>query len=715
MPKFRHIAEVQNLMSSKEFIRNIGIIAHIDHGKTTLADSLLAGTGLLSPQMAGSARVLDYLEEEQRRKITIKTANITMLYKSAGKSYIINLVDTPGHVDFTGKVTRALRAIDGSVVVVDAVEEIMAQTEVVTRQALEERVRPVLFINKVDRLITELQLNEKQIQKKFTHIITNFNNLIELYADKPFKSTWKVDAKKGSVAFGAALHGWGFTLDIAQQKNLRFRDVITNYKDGTQEKLRKILPVYDAIFSMAIANIPDPKTAQSYRIEKIWDGHTASKVGQALVACNDEGPAVICVTNVHPEVGSEVIATGRVFSGTVKKGDKMHLMDVLSETEVKQVYINMGSFREEVNKVTAGNIVTLTLTGPVRAGETLVDEAHKGGMVPFEGINPPSEAVVTIAVEPKNPQHIPSLLEALDRLAIEDPDLSVCVSDETGEHLLSGMGELHLEIALKQLKSLLSEVELVVSQPRVVYRESVSEKGIKATALSPNRQNRFTVQVEPLVDEIKHSSNSKTEESGSILSFDEHRNVLCDATGKTEQIQEEILEPLIAGFEFACRAGPLCKEPVRHIKVNLIDFELSSKADFVSAVEIMHGVGKAIFGSFLSAKPVLLEPVYRTIISVPTEMAGECQRTLSSRRGRIVSFENKGLLTTITGFVPVAETFGLSKELRSSTSGYAFWQSNLDRWEKVPEKIAPKIISEIRRRKGLPSEAPSASKFLEEK
>ncbi len=168
-------------MSRKERIRNLGIIAHIDHGKTTLADALLAGVGLLSPSMAGSARVLDYLEEEQKRKITIKTANISLLYKAADdQRYIINLVDTPGHVDFTGKVTRALRAIDGAIVVVDAVEEVMPQTEMVIRQALEERVRPILFINKVDRLITELQLDIEQIEKKLLHIIGTFNDLMNL-------------------------------------------------------------------------------------------------------------------------------------------------------------------------------------------------------------------------------------------------------------------------------------------------------------------------------------------------------------------------------------------------------------------------------------------------------------------------------------------------------------------------------------------------------
>ena len=280
MPRFKQIAQIQQLMSRKELIRNIGIIAHIDHGKTTLADSLLAGAGLLSTQMAGMARVLDYLDEEQKRKITIKTANISLLYKTADSPYVINLVDTPGHVDFTGKVTRALRVIDGAVVVVDAVEEIMAQTEIVTRQALEERVRPVLFINKVDRLITELQLNEEQIQKKLDQIISRFNDLIELYAETPFKNQWKISGAAGNVAFGSALHGWGFTLDMAKKQGIKFSDIIKAYVNGEQEKLQKALPVYEAIFEMAIKMLPNPREAQAYRIEKIWDGQVNSKIGK---------------------------------------------------------------------------------------------------------------------------------------------------------------------------------------------------------------------------------------------------------------------------------------------------------------------------------------------------------------------------------------------------------------------------------------------------
>ncbi len=701
-------------MSKKEFIRNLGIIAHIDHGKTTLADSLLAGAGLLSPQMAGSARVLDYLEEEQKRKITIKTANISLLYKAADSSYIINLVDTPGHVDFTGKVTRALRAIDGAVVVVDAVEEIMAQTEIVTRQALEERVRPVLFINKVDRLVTELQLNAEQIEKKLNRIIGSFNDLIELYCEAPFRSQWRVDPVRDSVGFGSALHGWGFTLGLARRKGVKFSDVIGAYRSMEQEKLRKTLPVYGAVFEMAVKNLPNPKEAQAYRIEKIWKGNISSEVGRAMIDCSESGPAVMCVTKVEADPEGTV-AAGRLFSGTVKDGDKLYLVNAQAETVVKQVFTYMGFFREAVSQISAGNLIAIVLRGVAKVGETLVDSAHEEGMVPFENIKYVSEPVVTAAVEPKNPKDLPILLDAMDRLAVEDPNLTVMVNRETGEYLLSGMGELHLEIAINQLKNISSEVELAVSSPRVVYRESITRKGVAATAKSPNKQNKFTVQVEPLEEELAEliDQDEDADKTGTFLAVDEHRNILVDCTGKKEQTPE-VLEFIVGGFEFACGAGPLCGEPLRHVKVTLTDMQLSKNSELHNSVEVMHGVGKAVFGSFLTAKPILLEPVYRTVISAPSELAGECSRIISSRRGKILSFDQKGVLTVVTGFIPVAETFGLSKELRSTTSGRAFWQSLHDHWEQVPEKLAAKVISELRKRKGLPADVPASSRFLEE-
>ena len=715
MPRFRHTADILQLMGKKESIRNLGILAHIDHGKTTLTDSLLAGTGLLSPQVAGFARVLDYLEEEQKRGITLKTANISLLYRTVDDVFIINLVDTPGHVDFTGKVTRALRTIDGAVVLVDAVEEVMAQTELVVRQALEERVRPVLFINKVDRLISELQLNAEQIEKKFTRIISNFNDLIEIHGEPTFKDKWKVDSSRNSVAFGSALHKWGFTLTTARQKNVKFSDIIHAYKTHGHEKLQKLLPLCGAVLDMAVKHVPNPREAQKYRVEKIWKGNMESEVGQAMANCDDTGPALVSVTNVQATPNEGLVATGRVFSGTVKTGDTVYLVNAQTESAIQQVSVFMGAFREPVNQVSAGNLVALTGLDEAKAGETLVDAEHKDGVVPFDQVRYVSEPVVTVAVEPKNPADLPKLLEALDQLAKEDPNLVASVNKETGEHLLSGMGELHLEITVKQLQDNLGSMEISASSPRVVYREKATRKGKVATALSPNQQNKFTVQVEPLTKKtanlVERESKSPSEED--VLAVDEHENVLVDCTGKNEQLRE-VLDFVISGFTFACNAGPLCGEPMRGVQVNLLDIQLGEDAEQCSPVEVMRGVGKAVFGSFLTAEPVLLEPVYKTVISAPTELAGACSRIVSSRRGKISAFEQKGAFTVLTSHIPVAGTFGLSSELRSATSGRAFWQSMFDRWEKMPAKLEAKTIKELRKRKGLPAEVPKAERFLEE-
>src|SRR5881296_3493086 len=229
MPRFKTSTDILKIVSNKDQIRNIGIIAHVDHGKTTMTDSLLAGAGLLSPNLAGTALAMDFMEEEQKRQMTIKAANVSLLHEEGGTSYVINLIDTPGHVDFSGKVTRSLRAIDGAVVVVDSVEEVMVQTETVTRQALEERVRPVLYINKIDRLIKELKLDPPAMQKWLSNIIAEFNRLIEIYAEPELKEKWKVSIQQNSVAFGSAKDRWGFNYKVAQKKGIGFKDVYDAY------------------------------------------------------------------------------------------------------------------------------------------------------------------------------------------------------------------------------------------------------------------------------------------------------------------------------------------------------------------------------------------------------------------------------------------------------------------------------------------------------
>ncbi|MEM3824462.1 MAG: elongation factor EF-2 [Candidatus Bathyarchaeia archaeon] len=714
MRRFKQTNGILKLMHKKEAIRNIGVIAHIDHGKTTMTDSLLAEAGLLSPTMVGF-RVLDYLEEEQKRGITIKTANISLLHEMQGNSYVINLVDTPGHVDFTGKVARALRAIDGAIVVVDAVEEIMAQTETVIRQAIEERVKPVLFINKVDRLIEEIKLSEKEIQNKFTRIIEDFNNIIELYAEPQFKKKWKVNPEKESVAIGSALHKWGLTVPIANKKGIKFTDLIDFYEKRRHEELSHLIPLHNAILNMVVKNIPNPAEAQRYRIPKIWKGMMDSEIGRAMLNCDENGPAAMCITSVQLDIREGLIANGRLFSGSLKEGDHVYLVNAGKEGTVKQVSIYMGSFREKVNEITAGNITAISGLDLARAGETLVDVKYKGIMVPFERTKYISEPVMTIAVEPKNPKDLPRLIEAMNRVSIEDPNIVATIEKETGHYLLSGIGELQLEIAMKLLTEYGGGIELIASTPTVTYRESITAKGIPVTTKTSNKQNSFRVQVEPLereVVELIEKGEFTGEMAEKIYSLNKYGNMLVNLTDNISV--EKVKESIILGFHWACGNGPLCEEPLRGVKVNLVGVQIHEDPKLHETAQVMRAISRAILGSVLTAKPTLLEPVYKIEVSVPTQWFGTCSNIITRRRGKIQSTENRGILTMINGYIPVAETFGLSAELRSATSGRAFWQCTFSHWEKTSENVAMEVIKQIRARRGLPPKIPQPEKFINE-
>ncbi len=239
MPRFKQTSEILKLMHDKEHIRNIGIIAHIDHGKTTMSDSLLAMAGLMAPSRAGETRALDYLEEEQRRGITIKTANISLLYEEDGEQFVINLIDTPGHVDFSGKVTRALRALDGCILLVDAVEEFQIMTEIRLKVALDERVKPVLYINKFDRLIKELKMDADAVQEKLLRIINQFNTIVQTYGIDEVRDEWMVSPTKGNVGFGSALDRWGFTLPMLQKKGLKLPISSSSTRRGSSRCCRR--------------------------------------------------------------------------------------------------------------------------------------------------------------------------------------------------------------------------------------------------------------------------------------------------------------------------------------------------------------------------------------------------------------------------------------------------------------------------------------------
>jgi elongation factor 2 len=733
LPKYKQTEEIIKLMSNKKNVRNIGTLAHVDHGKTTLSDSLLAGAGLISQKIAAQALALDYVEIEQLRQMTVKAANVSLLHEKNGESYVINLVDTPGHVDFTGHVTRSLRVMDGGIVVVDSVEGVMTQTETVLKQAMEEKVQPLLYINKVDRLIKELRLSPQEVLERLLKIIRDFNTLLDTYADPEFKEKWKVNPNKGQVAFGSALHKWGFTLPIIQAKGMKFSDIIDAYSKGEMEKLQKEFPLDIAILDMVVDHIPNPVEAQSYRIPRIWKGDITTPIGKAMETCDEKGPLVICVNKVIVDPHAGPVVTGRIFSGTIHEGESVYGLMSKTEGRVQQVSLYMGPYREICTEMAAGNIVALLGLENARSGETLVRPLDKGDMHPFEKMKYISDPVVTVAIEPKFSRDLPKLIDALHKMAIEDPTLTVKINQETGEYLIAGMGSLHLEIALWDLKQRTGGIEITTTPPIVVYRESLTGSGGPYEGKSPNKHNRLYISIEPLneatvnliqqglvhedqdtkerVKLLREQAGWDNDEAKNIWAIDPFMNVLVDATKGLQYIRE-IKDTLLMAYRLDIAEGPLAKEPIRGTKIKLMDANVHEDPAHRGPGQIMPAIRDAIFQGFLLCNPILLEPIMKLDLKVPQDFLGGVTRIVSGKRGKILSMDQVSQLMHLVSEVPVSETFDLSDELRSATAGKAFWGTEFARWAPVPSSLVVETVKKIRERKGLSPNPPRPEEFM---
>ena len=731
MPKFKSTQDVIRIIGNKDQIRNFGVIAHVDHGKTTMSDSLLAASGIISPSVAGQALALDSMKLEQNRQMTIRGANVTLFYESEGKEYVVNMIDTPGHIDFTGRVTRALRAIDGVVVVSDSVEGIMTQTETVTRQALEERVRPVLYINKIDRLVKELRLDATAMQKWLSNIIAEFNKLIDIYAEPELREKWKVSIQGNSVAFGSAKDRWGFNFQIAQKRGVSFKDVYEAYTSNDPNVIRSLTekaPLHEAVLGMVVQHHPPPHVAQKYRIPKIWQGDLESEVGRSILTCNEKGPAVMMVTtiNVDPQAGR--VATGRLFSGTIKDGDEVYLIDAKRSGKVQSVNIYMGNTREVVSMLPSGNIPALLGLDYAVAGETI---ATIKNIPPFESIKYVSEPVVTIAVEPKHPKDLPKLVEALRRLTVEDPNLIVKINEETGETLMAGMGVLHLEIATSLLQE--AGLEITTTQPLINYRETIRSKAGPIMSKSPNKHNKIFMRVEPLSEDvietlrtgqIKEDMDKRimakvlrekgwnADEARSVAAIDPGGNMLIDET-KGVQFLQESMDSIRSGFDDIVHSGPIAHEALRGVKFVLHHFVPHEDPAHRGLAQLMPASRRSMLGSMLIAEPVLLEPVLGIEIKCPQEQIGTVAGILSGKRGKLLNVDQKGIISIIQGEVPASETFDLSEVMRGGTAGKAMWSTYFKAWQVVPQSILRSLIAETRKRKGLSPEPPNPDEFID--
>jgi elongation factor 2 len=737
MVKYRQVEEIQKLMNYPVMIRNTSIIAHVDHGKTTLSDSLLAAAGIISEQRAGQQLALDSWELEQKRQMTVFASNISLAHTYMEKDYLINLIDTPGHIDFSGAVTRSLRAVDGALVVVDAVEGPMTQTETVLMQALRERVKPILFINKVDRLIKEIKLTPEEIQRKFGKIIVRVNNLIEKYAPADHKKDWQVKVENGSVAFGSALHKWGLNLPHMKAKGITFADIIDAYTgehdeiDRKVDALSKKAPLHEPVLDMFVEQLPNPLEAQPYRQSQIWPGDANSAVGKGMAEVDPDAPVLMCISTIEVDPHSGVVAIGRVFSGTVEKGKVVQLITSRQKGTIQQVYMSMAADRVIIGKVPAGNIAALSGLPSIHVGETVAEECSDTHA--FEGLKYVSDPVVTVAVEPADVKDLPLFDKVMHKLTTEDPNLKFTINKESGEYLLSGMGELHLEITAYRMQE--ANLKVKTSKPIVIYRETITHdyEGPAIMGKSPNKHNKLWVTIQKLPDEVIEAIKTgkisemqtreerqkilkgfgwDTENARNVIAIEENNILVNRIRGR--QYVDEIMDHIKSGFREAVFTSVLAKEPAYGLKVNLEDVTVHDDPAHRGPAQILPMTWRPIWCTFLLSDPKLLEPLISFECKVPNEFVSNVIAIVQKRRGKILDMINEEEMIVVKAEMPVSESFGLADELRSSTQGRAFWATQFSRWSPVPEQMQAEIIKQIRERRGLSPTPPKAQEFFED-
>ena len=719
------IDRMRRLSGNPKNIRNIATSAHIHHGKTALTDNLLAASGFMSKEAAGDLEkgmmTWGHLDE-QTRLLTVDSANVSMVHEFDNQEFLINLIDTPGHVDFGGNVTRAMRAIDGTIVLVCASEGIMPQTETVLKQALKERVKPVLFINKVDRLINELLFTPEQIQQRLAKIVMEFNQLVEQIAEPEFKQKWKVNAADGSVAFGSARENWALSVPFMKKKGVTFKDVVSMYKNmNEQERLKYVwekMPVFEVMLDMVIKHLPNPIDAQKYRIPKIWHGEKESEFGKDLVNCNPNGKLAFVITRIviEPKSGRELCA-GRLFSGTMREGMPVYLNDAKQEQRVALVFMYQGVKPEIISEVPAGNVIAIAGVA-ANVGETITDAPEQA----FEEIRHIFEPVITKSIEPAKAQDLSKMVEVLKRVAKEDPSIKVTINLETGENLISGMGELHLEITENRIITE-KKLEIKTGAPIVVYREAITKKSPEVEGKSPNKHNKLYFIVEPLEPHVRELIKSGEISEGRIKKKDlvlrdtlveagysndtalsiKHiykGNVFMDATKGIIQLNEAI-GLILDGFEQVIDGGPLAREPCIGVKVIMTDAKLHEDAIHRGPAQMYPCVREGIKLAMMNAGPVMYEPIQTYLLEAPIDFTGEVTKLVMNKRGAVLELNQEGTKANIKAKLPVAEMFGWASDLRSATEGRGVSSLMDQTFEKVPNELQDKVVTQIRQRKKL--------------
>jgi len=833
MPNFT-TEQIRSIMDKTEMIRSMSVIAHVDHGKSTLTDSLICKAGIISAKAAGDARFTDTRADEQERGVTIKSTGVSLYFEmdkddGAGvQPHLINLIDSPGHVDFSSEVTAALRITDGAMVVVDCIEGCAVQTETVLRQSLAERVMPCLFVNKVDRCILELQMEPEDMYGRFRKAVEDVNVIIATYNDALMGDV-QVDPAKGTVAFGSGLHGWGFNVErfakiyaakmgVDKDKMMKrlWGDTYFNAKkktwtnQGTTESgedlprafcqfimtpinqlmtsimnqdkakyekmmttlgitlkgdekslegkplMKRAMQIWinaaDTLLSMIVLRLPNPQTAQKYRVENLYEGPMDDEGASAIRACDPKGPLMMYVSKMVPTSDKgRFYAFGRVFSGTIATGQRVRIQgphykpgskEDLNIKNIQRTVLMMGRTVEQIADVPCGNTVALVGVDQflLKSGTlTTIESAHNITAMKYS-VSP----VVKVAVKPKDGKDLPKLVEGLKKLSKSDP-LVVCTTEESGEHVIAGCGELHVEICLKDLREEYAQCDFIMSDPVVSYRETVGAVSNQTClSKSPNKHNRLYITAEPMDEELckavedgpcgpKADPKERIKVFRDKFDWDENAarkiwawgpetdgpNLVVDQTTAV-QYMNEIKEHVNSAFQWTSKEGPLCEENMRGIRFNLMDCTLHADSIHRGAGQIMPPTRRCCFAAELTAQPTLQEPVFLVEITCPQDAMSGVYNCMQPRRGQVFE-ENprEGTpLIQVKAYLPVSESFGFVSALRQQTSGQAFPQCVFDHWENMPgdatvEGKMQDLILKTRKRKALKVEMPKLGDYLD--
>ncbi len=689
--------------------RNIGIVAHIDAGKTTTTERILFYTGLIHKmgEVHEGTATMDWMVQEKERGITITAATTRVFWDYEGKRYRINIIDTPGHVDFTIEVERSLRVLDGAVVVMCAVGGVEPQTETVWRQANRYNVPRIVFVNKMDRVGANFFKVLDQIKQKLgatpvpiqlpigeensfigvidlikmKALIWDTDELGKMYrvADIPDELKEQAEEWRNKLLESVAeLDEKLLEKYIEDPQSISEQEIKSTLRKGTVEfqivpvlcgsalRNRGIQPLLDAI----IAYLPSPLDIEAV---KGVDPETGKEITRPT---DPEAPfsALAFKIMTDPYVGRLVYF--RVYSGRLVAGSQVYNPRTRSKERISRLYQMHANKQQMIDYVEAGDIAAGVGFKDIKTGDTLCDEKNP---IILESINVP-EPVISMAIEPPSKADFDKLSIALSKLAEEDPTFRVKVDPETGQTIISGMGELHLEIILDRLRREF-KVEAKAGKPQVAYRETITKTVVHRELLKKQTGGRgkyaeIVAEFMP-PDDTKHPSG---------LEF------IDDIYGGV--IPKEFIPAIEKGIKEAMQTGPLAGYPMIGLKVRVFD---GSYHEVDSDSQSFEMCAKAAFRhATAQADPILLEPIMKVEVVTPEEYVGDVIGDLNRRRGKILGMEEKGNARSILAYVPLAELFGYVTQLRSLTSGRAFAMMEFSHYEPVPSHIQEEIVARVK-------------------